>query len=335
LPTSSFPNLPERNVRPEQNYRSTQPPRRRIRRRCLQRAPERSLTEAGEPTIACLGDQEEEAAFCGRLASDGFAGSTAILYRMNAQSRPFEEYFFHFGIPFRLVGTVGFYSREEVRDVVAFLKLLDNPRDEVSFNRIVNKPARGVGAASVKRIIAEWRAGGGTLLEAGARAAPGLASKARAGVTAFLGLLAELADLVEGVPLAELARSVMVRSGLHASYESRDRADDTSKADNLEELVNATLRYGSGREALHQFLLNSALQSAAEESGGQGGAKAEAERARHADHAAQHEGPRVRSGHHHGPRGGSSHESSSLAADDIEEERRLFYVGITREGKAL
>ena len=75
---------------------------------------------AGEqPTIACLADQDDEAAFCGRLVADGFAGTTAILYRMNAQSRPFEEYLFHAGIPFRLVGTVRFYAREEVKDVVA------------------------------------------------------------------------------------------------------------------------------------------------------------------------------------------------------------------------
>jgi DNA helicase-2/ATP-dependent DNA helicase PcrA len=331
-------------VRLEQNYRSTQSildVASAVVAHNTGRLGKKLWTEAaaGEPvTIACLGDQEEEAAFCGRLASDGFAGSTAILYRMNAQSRPFEEYFFHLGIPFRLVGTVGFYSREEVRDVVAFLKLLDNPRDEVSFRRIVNKPARGVGAASVLKIIAEWRAGGGSLLEAGARAAVGLAAKARAGLTAFRSLLEELAELVESVPLAELARSVMVRSGLHASYESRDRADDTSKADNLEELVNATLRYGSGREALHQFLLNSALQSAAEHSGGEGGEDGpEAARARvtlitlHNTKGLEFDRVII-TGLEEGI---FPHESSSLAADDVEEERRLFYVGITRARETL
>ena len=146
---------------------------------------------------------------------------------MNAQSRPFEEYFFHHGIPFRLVGTVRFYSREEVRDVVAFLKLLDNPRDEVSFRRVVNKPARGVGTASVSRVLAEWQAGGGSLLESARRAAGGLPAKARAGLAGFLGVCDELAAAVDSLPLAELVRTVMLRSGLHASYESRDRADDT------------------------------------------------------------------------------------------------------------
>ena len=331
-------------IRLEQNYRSTQSildvasavvahNAGRLGKKLWTEAP------AGEPvTIACLGDQEEEASFCGRLVTDGFAGRTAILYRMNAQSRPFEEYFFHLGIPFRLVGTVGFYSREEVRDVVAFLKLLDNPKDEVSFRRIVNKPVRGIGAASVNRIVAEWRAGGGSLLDAGARAADSLASRARAGLTAFLSLLAELAELVESVPLAELARTVMVRSGLHASYESRDRADDTSKADNLEELVNATLRYGSGREALHQFLLNSALQSAAEQSGTQddeGGAKAARARVTlitlHNTKGLEFDRVIV-TGLEEGV---FPHESSSLAADDVEEERRLFYVGITRAREKL
>jgi DNA helicase-2/ATP-dependent DNA helicase PcrA len=157
-------------------------------------------------------------------------------------------------------------------------------------------------------------------------------------LTAFLSLLAELAELVESVPLAELARTVMVRSGLHASCESRDRADDTSKADNLEELVNATLRYGSGREALHQFLLNSALQSAAEQSGTQddeGGA--EAARARvtlitlHNTKGLEFDRVIV-TGLEEGV---FPHESSSLAADDVEEERRLFYVGITRAREKL
>jgi DNA helicase-2/ATP-dependent DNA helicase PcrA len=331
-------------IRLEQNYRSTQSildvasavvahNAGRLGKKLWTEAP------AGEPvTIAWLGDQEEEASFCGRLAVDGFTGSTAILYRMNAQSRPFEEYFFHLGIPFRLVGTVGFYSREEVRDVVAFLKVLDNPKDEVSFRRIVNKPARGIGTASVTRIVAEWRAGGGSLLDAGARAAGSLAARARAGLAGFLSLFDEFSALVESVPLAELARTVMVRSGLHASYESRDRADDTSKADNLEELVNATLRYGSGREALHQFLLNSALQSAAEQSGTQGDeGGAEAARARvtlitlHNTKGLEFDRVII-TGLEEGV---FPHESSSFAADDVEEERRLFYVGITRAREKL
>jgi DNA helicase II / ATP-dependent DNA helicase PcrA len=287
---------------------------------------------AGEqPTIACLADQDEEAAFCGRLAADGSAGTTAILYRMNAQSRPFEEYLFHAGIPFRLVGTVGFYSREEVKDVVALLKLLDNPRDEVSFRRVVNKPARGVGAASLNRVLAEWQAGGGTIPEAARRAAAGLPPKARAGLAEFLGVCDELAARVQTTALAEVVHTALVRSGLHASYENRDRADDTSKAENLEELVSATGQYGSGREALHQFLLNSALQSALDQAGEDDGRARVTLITLHNTKGLEFDRVLIT-----GLEDGIfPHESSSRAAADLEEERRLFYVGITRARERL
>ena len=249
---------------------------------------------------------------------------------MNAQSRPFEEYFFHQGIPFRLVGTVGFYSREEVRDVVAFLKLLDNPRDEVSFRRVVNKPARGVGAASVSRVLAEWQAGGGSLLESARRAAGGLPAKARTGLAGFLGVCDELAAAVDSLPLAELVRTVMLRSGLHASYESRDRADDTSRAENLAELVTATVRYGAGREALHQFLINSALQSAADQSPDDGRARVTLITL-HNTKGLEFDRVIITGVEE----GIFPHESSSHAPADLEEERRLFYVGITRARESL
>ena len=90
---------------------------------------------------------------------------------MNAQSLHFERLFREKRIPFRLVGTTGFYSREEVKDALAYLSLLANPNDEVRFRRVVNKPGRGVGEASVEKIITEWRSdGGGTSRKpAGAR----------------------------------------------------------------------------------------------------------------------------------------------------------------------
>ena len=161
---------------------------------------------AGElPVVYALEDQDEEAELCARMVTDGFPGSTAILYRMNAQSRHFEDRFQRGRIRYRLIGALRFYDREEVKDAVAYLSLLANPNDGVSFRRIANKPVRGLGPASVDRIFEEWdraeaaggASAGATLLDACRRAAPRLPPRARGGLT---GLLAVLRELAEGLP---------------------------------------------------------------------------------------------------------------------------------------
>jgi DNA helicase II / ATP-dependent DNA helicase PcrA len=285
---------------------------------------------AGEPvTVASFEDQDEEARFCGQLASQGHEGSTAILYRMNAQSRSFEEFFFSAGIPYRVVGSVRFYSREEVKDAVAYLALAGNPRDEVSFRRIANKPARGIGKTTLERILSDWKSGGGTLLEACSRAAAGLPAKAKAGIAALVSMFAELRERMGREPLAEIARFMLTATRLYESYAERDGADGTAKAANLEELVNAMVPYGSGEEALTRFLENGALASAAEEPAETG------------------EGPIVLITLHNtkglefdrvfitGLEEGVFPHQSSSGPEELEEERRLFYVGITRARDSL
>ena len=201
----------------------------------------------------------------------------------------------------------------------------------MSFRRVVNKPSRGVGPASVNRVLAEWQAGGGTIFDAARRAAAGLPAKARAGLAEFLGVCDELSLCVGTTALAELVRAALERSGLHASYESRDRADDTAKAENLEELVNATDQYGAGREALHQFLLNSALQSAVDRSEGDDGRARVTLITLHNTKGLEFDRVII-TGLEEGI---FPHESSSRATADLEEERRLFYVGITRARERL
>ncbi len=304
---------------------------------------------AGEPvTVSCLSDQDEEARFCGQLALDGFPGSTAILYRMNAQSRPFEELFFRAGIPYRVVGAVRFYSREEVKDAIAYLALLANPRDEVSFARIINKPARGIGKASVEKIIGRWRAAGGSLWEACSAVSALLPAKARTGIEELLSCYGELRGRMDSTPLGELARFMISRTGLYESYKTRDKADGTAKAGNLEELVSAMSAYGSGGEALSRFLENSALASAVEEpeagrpQAGEGRDAGEGRSAGEPD-------DKVTLITLHNTKGLEfdrviitgleegifPHESSLLSLDELEEERRLFYVGITRARERL
>jgi len=289
--------------------------------------------QGGDPvTLARLADQDDEAAWCARLVRQGGAMETAILYRTNAQSRPFEELFFRLGIPYRVVGTVRFYAREEVKDAIAWLALLANGRDEIAFRRVANRPARGLGRASLERIVEDWRTVGGTLWDACRRAGPGLGTKARAGAADLVAAREELAGLLEASPLGALLEAILARTGLGALYAERDHADGTSKAGNLDELVNATAGYPAGVEGLTRFLEHCALNAAPEE----------------ADAGAS--GPdRVTLITLHNTKGLEfdrvvvtgleegifPHESGRHDPDEVEEERRLFYVGVTRARRRL
>jgi DNA helicase-2/ATP-dependent DNA helicase PcrA len=288
---------------------------------------------AGAPvTLARLADQDDEAAWCARLVSRGDARETAILYRTNAQSRPFEELFFRLGIPYRVVGTVRFYAREEVKDAIAWLALLANGRDEVAFRRVVNRPARGIGRASVERIVDEWRKAGGTLWDACRRAAARLPAKARTGLADVVAARNEMAGLVDSSPLGALLQEVLARTGLGTHYAERDRADGTAKAGNLEELVTATAGYPPGGEGLTRFLEHCALNAAPEEIDDAGaGAGRVTLITLHNTKGLEFDRVVV-TGLEEGI---FPHESGLHDPDEIEEERRLFYVGVTRARERL
>ncbi len=281
------------------------------------------------PEVACLESQDEEADLCASIVRDGFPGTTAILYRTNAQSLQFEKRFREVGIRFRLVGTVRFYEREEVKDLLAYLSLLVNPRDEVAFRRVVNKPSRGIGTASVDKIVAEWHAGTetGDLLAACRRTASKLPARTRTGVAAFLSCMQDLSERLEELPLAELARLVLSRTGLYEMYRVRDRSDDTGKTSNLEEAVSDMAHHGAGPAALNEFLESVALASPLDTE--------EANQDAQVTLITLHntkglEFDRVIiTGLEDGifPRGSGP--------EEVEEERRLFYVGITRARERL
>jgi DNA helicase-2/ATP-dependent DNA helicase PcrA len=125
-------------------------------------------TGGNKPTLVFLPDQDREALFCAELVERSAAGKKAerarysdwaILYRTNAQSLGFETELLRRRIPYRVVGSLKFYEREEIKDALALLALVVNPRDEVAFRRVVNKPARGIGGASIEKIIAAFERG--------------------------------------------------------------------------------------------------------------------------------------------------------------------------------
>ena len=154
-------------------------------------------TGGEKPSLCLLDDQDAEVALCARLCKErkragGKWSDVAILYRTNAQSLGFEKEFPRLGIPYRIVGASRFYDREEVKDALAYLALLCNPRDEVAFKRVVNKPTRGIGETSVDILLDAAQGSGGDILAACAEAGESLKGKARAGLKSFLVLAASL-----------------------------------------------------------------------------------------------------------------------------------------------
>ncbi len=247
-------------VRLEQNYRSTGP--------ILELASAVVAKNSGRlgktlwtgrkggllPILAYLPDQEAEAGYCADLLSDGRLSDTAVLYRTNAQSLAFESEFNRRGIPYRIVGSLRFYEREEVKDAVAFLSLFANPRDEIAFRRIVNKPSRGIGATTVGRIVETSAGTGGDLPKAAARYASAATGKTRSRVEIFVEIFGELAALIEKESLPAFVEKMLERSGLLGYHRDQDDVAGTSRVRNLEELVNASAEFASGYAGLSEFL---------------------------------------------------------------------------------
>ena len=280
------------------------------------------------PAVVYCEDQDAEAAYCLSLIGKNPGPETAILYRTNAQSRIFESLFLRRNVPYRIVGTLRFYEREEIKDALAFLKFIANPRDEISFRRIINKPARGIGDAGVEKILSRLGPGGNI---PGAMDSALESFKGRAGksLSEFAELFRGLSRGLEEVTLSRFVERLIRDSGLEEYHKTRDEVAGTQKLQNLEELVNAATLYPQGIEGLSEFLEGIELDSARME-----------------ENDADERGDRVTlitmhntkglefdrvivTGMEEGlfPRGGEESE------DEIEEERRLFYVSITRARK--
>ncbi len=313
-------------VRLEQNYRSTAAiveAATRVVEKNRQRLGKSLWTEnaGGAPlTLAMLADEEEEARYCAGLLAEDSPGSTAIIYRNNYQSRAFETTFRNLGIPYRIVGSVRFWERTEVKDALAYLGLLVNPRDEVAFMRVINRPARGIGEASLARILA---ASGGDLLERCRAAA--LRGAAARGAKAFLQIYDRLRELLaEAPPLKDLAAAVVRGSGLLEYYAERDSEESRNRRANIEELVNACASYPPGEAGLVEFLERVSLDTAADEAE----MRDDVVTLITAHNTKGLEFDRVFvTGLEEGL---FPHRTDDEDASDLEEERRLFYVALTR-----
>src|SRR5262249_364290 len=166
----------------------------------------------------------------------------AILYRTNAQSRVLEEHLRAARVPAKVVGAVSFFERREIKDVVAYLRLLANPAADSAFERVVNVPARGIGDTTVDRLRAAARANGTDLLAAarlaGRGEVAGLGPGPRKKLQAFVELVDGLGDVIaSGASVAETIIQVIERSGIRAKLEADQSTESRDRLDNLAELV--------------------------------------------------------------------------------------------------
>jgi DNA helicase-2/ATP-dependent DNA helicase PcrA len=261
----------------EQNYRSTQAildTAYHVIRHNPERAPKRLWTDrvGGEQVSAAqLYNEVEEAEYVAdelerlRRVEGRRYGDFAVLYRVNAQSRSFEDVFGRRRIPYRLVGGVRFWERREVKDLLAYLRVVQNPADTVSFARIVNVPRRKVGPVSVDAVVTAATERGTTVLEALARpeAIAGLPKAALAPLERFRQQLESLRATVGALPPSELIDHVIEVTGLEGHY-----ADGTPQGDarieNLQELRGLAQEFDTHEdlaEALELFLTEVTLRS--------------------------------------------------------------------------
>ncbi len=333
----------------EQNYRSTQTilsAANAVISRNPGRKPKRLWSDAGdgEQIVGYVADNEhDEAAFVAgeidRLADEHELrpADVAVFYRTNAQSRVFEEVFLRVGMPYKVVGGVRFYERKEVRDALAYLRVLVNPADTVSLRRILNVPKRGIGDRAEALLAAfadRERIGFADALERAADV-PAMATRSLNSVQEFARLLGELREIADSGPEpAEVVEAVLEKTGYLEELSAEGTIESEGRAENLAELVGVAREFtervpdGTLADFLEQVALVADADSVPTDEGGQGVATLMTL------HAAKGlEFPVVfLTGLEDGV---FPHLRTLGDATELEEERRLAYVGITRARQRL
>ncbi|GIF06466.1 DNA helicase PcrA [Actinoplanes siamensis] len=246
-----------RTILLEQNYRSTQTiltAANAVIDRNTSRKPKRLWSDqgAGEQIVGYVADTEHAEADWVAREIDRLAdrhqvrpGDVAVFYRTNNQSRVFEEVFIRVGLPYKVVGGVRFYERKEVRDALAYLRAIVNEDDTVSVRRVLNTPKRGIGdraEACVEALANRDRISFGQALR-NARNAPGISTRAANSIADFVRLLDDLRELSLTAPPEEVLEGVLQRSGLLSELEESLDPQDQGRVENLQELVSVAREY--------------------------------------------------------------------------------------------
>jgi DNA helicase-2/ATP-dependent DNA helicase PcrA len=256
----------------------------------------------------------------------------AVFLRVNALSRTLETAFIKHRVPFQIVKGLAFFERKENRDVLAYLRLLLNPRDDLSFLRAVNEPARGVGKVSLEHLRAFAEPREISFLEAAGQVGriPAIKGKAAAGLRDFHALMGELAKLREEAP-DEVIRQVLDRSGYRLLFQGSSDVEDQERLANIEELITAARQFAAedGSRTIADFLENITLASDVD-----GWDETQDRVSVMTLHAAKGlEFPVVYMAAVE--QGLLPHDRSLARDDEVEEERRLAFVGMTRAKEEL
>lgn len=334
----------------EENYRSTKTilqAANEVIRNNRNRRPKNLWTqnEDGEEIVYYrANDEQDEALFVARtidqLSREGYSHKDfAVLYRTNAQSRTVEEALLKSNIPYTMVGGTKFYSRKEIRDVISYLNLIANPSDNISYERVVNEPKRGVGPGTVEKIRDFASSQEMSLLDASANIllSP-VKGKAAQAVYDFANMLLDLRERLDDYTVTDLVEAVLEKTGYAASLAAQATLESQARIENIEEFLSVTKNFDespdnpsdeSGLDKLSRFLNDLALIADTDD-----GDKESSEVTLMTLHAAKGlEFPvvfLVGMEENVFPLSRASEDE-----DELEEERRLAYVGITRAEKIL
>ncbi|MCC2657453.1 MAG: helicase [Panacagrimonas sp.] len=341
-------------VRLEQNYRSTGTILKAANgliAKNTNRLGKNLWTDSGEGEqiqLYAAFNEYDEAEFVANRMREHIEGRSrhsdlAILYRSNAQSRVLEEILIRARIPYRIYGGLRFFERQEIKDALAYLRLLHNRDDDTSFERAVNTPARGIGATSMERLREIARASSVSLWMAAKNAAAQLGRSA-GNVTQFLKLIDDLQHETRDMELSKVTELVIARTGLREHYRKEKGEQAEARLENLDELISAARSFETDPAAraaaasenpdepvldpLTAFLTHAALESGEEQAGP--GEDCVQLMTLHA--AKGLEFPVV---FIVGVENGLFPSMRAVDEGNLEEERRLFYVGITRARRKL
>ena len=293
--------------------------------------------ETGEKIqVCCAGDEREEAAWIIQqlqaLQRNGVPfGDTAILYRTNAQSRVPEEMLMKAGIPYRVFGGQKFYERKEIKDILAYMRVIANPADDISLVRIINVPKRAIGDTTVQTLMNDACRKGIPLFGELADLPEELGSRARNSVTEFFRMMTMLCAMKESMTLEEFTDTLIRMTGLEEQYRREDTEESLNRIENIQEFRGSVHEFAAMGEdpTLEGYLENVALVTDLDRADGRDG---------YATLMTLHSAKGLEFGYVFIPGMEEGIFPSARSLDEekrLEEERRLMYVGITRAKKRL